>query len=416
MVLSVIRKKLKMKHYKKLAIGVLILLMIVGATGVSASAPDAGSAQGQSALAPLLVVPGWEQVNSNGFGDPNAGEVSALEVFNSYIYAGTNNPITPGPDLDGARIFRSANGTTWAPVTDPGFGNAHDTAPTAVLDMVVFGSYIYASTGRSANAAKIFRSLTGASGTWAPVVNTGFSNPDNHDIPALAVYNGKIYAGVTNTETGVQIWSSFNGGGSINDWDPVPPTETGPAPSSLTGLAVFDGALYGAVQSEGPIQIWNTYSTDWAPVNSDGLGDANNTTAGGMAVFGGYLYVGVGNTTSGAKLYRTNDAATWNPVTVTGLNGAGNQKVEAVFVFQNQLYVSAYNATTGIQLWRSPDGTLWERANQDGFGDSHNPGTNGSNASANFQGLLYMGTSNVTDGGELWRTQPQRVYAPLLRR
>jgi hypothetical protein len=71
---------------------------------------------------------------------------------------------------------------------------------------------------------------------------------------------------------------------------------------------------------------------------------------------------------------------------------------------------------TGIQLWRSTDGTLWERANQDGFGDSHNSGSNGSNATADFLGDLYVGTSNVVDGGELWRTQQHRTYLPIILR
>jgi hypothetical protein len=66
------------------------------------------------------------------------------------------------------------------------------------------------------------------------------------------------------------------------------------------------------------------------------------------------------------------------------------------------------------------DGTLWERANQDGFGDSHNSGSNWSNATAEFLGQLYVGTSNVVDGGELWRMgqqqQQQRIYLPLTLR
>lgn len=87
-----------------------------------------------------------------------------------------------------------------------------------------------------------------------------------------------------------------------------------------------------------------------------------------------------------------------------------------MFVFQNHLYVSVKNVQTGIELWRSTDGALWERANQDGFGDSHNSSSNGGNATADFLGHLYMGTSNVVDGGELWRMQQQYTYLPLILR
>ena len=58
-------------------------------------------------------------------------EVSALVTFNGHLYAGTTNSI------DGARIFRSPDGVTWTPVTQPGFGIAHDIAPPSILDLVV---------------------------------------------------------------------------------------------------------------------------------------------------------------------------------------------------------------------------------------------------------------------------------------
>jgi hypothetical protein len=50
-------------------------------------------------------VPGWRQVNVNGFGDPSTTVVSALEVFNGQLYVGTGN----WDDLDGrdrARLWR----------------------------------------------------------------------------------------------------------------------------------------------------------------------------------------------------------------------------------------------------------------------------------------------------------------------
>jgi hypothetical protein len=100
--------------FRKLAFAVLLILLVLIVAGVSAS---------------VQVVPGWQQVNSSGFGDPQAGEVSAVEAFNGYLYAGTHNPIDPGPQLDGAQILCSSDGETWIPVTDPGFGNDHDTAP-----------------------------------------------------------------------------------------------------------------------------------------------------------------------------------------------------------------------------------------------------------------------------------------------
>ena len=404
-----------MDHMKR-TIGVLVILLIAGVAGVSASGPDASSAHRYAVQELALGVPIWQQVNSNGFGDPQTGEVSALEAFNGYLYAGTHNPIDPAPLYDGAQIFRSSDGETWTAVTQPGFGNTHDTAPPAILDFIVFNSRLYASTGRG-NASQIWRSLNGV--TWAPMDVTGFSNPDNVDVSALAVYGGMIYAGVTNQVTGAQIWRSFTG--NNNEWTQVAPTVPGTAPASVTGFAVFefDGGLYAAVESEeAPAQIWRSYGGGWEIIVNDGFGNGNTTSTGGMAVFAGYLYVGAGNTADGAQLWRTSDGASWEQAITPGFGDPNNQKVEMVFVFQNQLYASVKNAGTGIELWRSMDGTLWERANQDGFGDSNNSSSNGSNATADFLGRLYVGTSNVVDGGELWRMQQQRTYTylPLILR
>ena len=379
-------------QHKKLIIGVLAICLVAGIAGVCAAAPA------------------WQQANSSGFGDPQASEVSALEAFNGYLYAGTSNP------TDGARIFRSQDGVTWTPVTQPGFGNPHDTAPPAILDLAVFNGRLYAGTGRG-NASQIWRTLNGV--IWAPVDVTGFSDPDNVDVTALAAYGGKIYAGVTNQVSGAQIWSSFSG--DNNSWTQVAPAVPGTIPASVTGFAVFNGALHAAIEfeSDAPAQIWRSYGGAWETIVSDGFGDSDTALTGGMAVFAGYLYVGAGNTASGAQLWRANDGTNWHQAITPAFGDPNNQKVAMVFVFQNQLYVSVKNAGTGMELWRSTDGTLWERANQDGFGDSNNSGTNWSNATADFLGHLYVGTANVVDGGELWRMQQLQqqynlTFLPLL--
>lgn len=388
-------------EHKKLFIGVLLLLLVAGIFGVSACAPEAGSPDSPGMVELVQAVPDWQQVNSNGFGDPQTGEVTALEAFNGYLYAGTHNPIDPAPLFDGAQIFRSSDGLTWTPVSQPGFGNSHDIAPPAILDFIVYNNQLYAGTGRG-NASQVWRSLNGT--TWAPMDVTGFSDPDNVAVTAFAVYDGRIYAGVTNQVTGTQIWSSFTG--DNNSWVQMTPGMPGMSPASVTGFAVFDfdAGLYAAVESEeAPAQIWRSYGSDWEVVVNDGFGDANTLFTGGITVFGGELYVGAGNAASGAQLWRTSDGATWEQAITPGFGDPNNQKVEMVSVFQNQLYVAVQNSVTGLEIWRLSDGMLWEQANQDGFGDINNTTTNRSNATADFMSQLYVGTSNIVDGGELWR-------------
>ncbi|OGO36371.1 MAG: hypothetical protein A2W35_07375 [Chloroflexi bacterium RBG_16_57_11] len=386
--------------YKKLAISLLVILLaasVAGASGFETGANRLSRPGGQK-LAPALI--DWQQANSNGFGDPLELEVSALEAFNGYLYAGTYNLVSPGPVpvFDGTRIYRSPDGVTWTPVTTPGFANPHDSAAPAILDFVVFGTRLYASTGRG-NAAQIWRASNGVS--WAPMVAAGFGDENIHDIAALAVYNSMIYAGASSQVNGARLYSSASG--DSNTWNPVTAPAATMAGAGVTGFATFGGALYAAVDSEAPVQIWRTSGGAWEVVVSNGFGDTNTTLTGGMAEFGGYLYVGAGNTVNGAKLFRTNGTG-FSPVSASFTADTNNTQVEMVSVFETYLYVSVKNTATGLEVWRTSDLVTWEQANLDGFGDSNNTSTNRSHASANFLNRFYVGTSNVAAGGELWRT------------
>lgn len=172
----------------------------------------------------------------------------------------------------------------------------------------------------------------------------------------------------------------------------------------ISSFVEFNGDQYAAVESaNGPAQVWLNIGSEWVEVVPDGFGDNNTTLLGGMAAFGGYLYVGAGNTVSGAQLWRTNDGVVWTQAISPGFGDANNLEVEIVYVENNTLYASVRNQVSGMELWRSLNGTTWEQANQDGFGDLDNTGSNNGNAITNFSCQLYVGTRNAVDGGELWR-------------
>ena len=404
-------------QHKKIIFGLIVIILAAGVAGVSASTPDASRAISHGGQELAQAVPGWQQVNSNGFGDPQVGEVSAVETFNGYLYAGTHNPSDPAQLFDGAQILRSPGGTAWTPVTQPGFGSSHDTRPPAILDLTIFKGYLYASTGRG-NAAQIWRSADGVN--WGRVVNAGFGDPDIVELTVMTEYGGWLYVGASKQDSEAQIWRTSTGDGTLSSWTQV---ALGADPAMVTGMVEFDGRLYAAVQSEtdSPAQIWRSYGGPWTTIVSDGFGDSSTTLTGGMAVFGGYLYVGAGNTEVGAQLWRSNDGENWSQAITPAFGDANNLKVEMVSVFQNQLYVSVKNEATGIEIWRSTNGTTWEQVNLDGFEDKNNTSSNFSNTSAGFLGQLYVGTSNGLDGGELWRKQQEgnipgefKSYLPLI--
>lgn len=396
--------------HKEFTMRVLVIFLLAGAAGILhtasqgypaprfVSAEDENQPDNAPVRAPRVQAPGWQQVNSSGFGDPQAVEVSALGVFNGYLYAGTHNA------LDGARIFRSQDGVTWSPASEPGFGEPHDIRTPAILDLTVFKEEIYAGTGRGDGPGQIWRSVNGS--TWAPMVIHGFGNPDTVDVTTFVEYGGMLYAGVTNLITGAQIWRSPTG--DNNSWKQVAPAVPGTDPAWVTGMAELNGVLYAAIESQAPAQIWSSDGVDWTTVVSDGFGSSSTTLTGGMAQFAGSLYVGAGDEVEGALLFRTSDGTSWDPAISPGFGDPNNQKVEMVFVFQQQLYISVKNLQTGLELWRSADGADWEQVNQDGFGDQKNSNSNASSAVSGFLGDLYVGTVNDIDGGEVWCYQEQQ--------
>jgi hypothetical protein len=53
----------------------------------------------------------------------------------------------------------------------------------------------------------------------------------------------------------------------------------------------------------------------------------------------------------------------------------------------------------GFNLWRSSNGTAWSLVSDDGFG---NPSNFGARTMASAPVGLFVGTTNLEEGGEVW--------------
>jgi sugar lactone lactonase YvrE len=336
-------------------------------------------------------VPGWEQINVNGFGVRANRGLAALEVFEGSLYAGTGNW------EQGGRVWRTADGVTWEPTSSTGFGMG--TTNSAIIDLIEFEGRLYAGTGWGGSSGQVWRSLDGT--TWEAVTTNGFGDGGNSAIDTFVVFNGKLYAGTGNSN-GAQIWRSKSGDG--NDWVQVAPDgDVGQGDSGVTAFAVFEGALYSAIEDDDIAQIWrSTDGSEWEAVVADGYENEENRLSGGFAEFGGYLYVGSGNEVDGAELWRSDDGTQWELAKGEGFGDPSNIKVQMVFVFDGWLYVGLDNPYIGMQVWRTDDGTEWEQVNLDGFGDSNNTFTLWSNGTTIFECRLTLGIWNEANGGEVW--------------
>ncbi len=352
-------------------------------------------------------VPGWSQVNINGFGYRGNGEVSAMAPFGGQLYAGTTNS-------NGAQLWRSSDGITWSAVMTNGFGNPKNVGIEHLLE---FNGSLYAGVWNSANTGcstsnggEIWRSADGS--TWSRVAQKGFDNdPLNAEIYRFAVFNNTLYAATWSwspTHAG-EIWSSTdgsawtiavpNGFGDINNW-------------ATTSLEAYNGYLYAGTYN--PItgsEVWRCStcsgpSTNWTEVNTAGFADAGNLATSSLATFGSYLYASTRHAAgAGAEVWRCTTCdvpASWTQVADNGLGKAATNGDGGLDVFNGQLHFVVDNRTTGAEVWRctSCDGTDWGQGGYAGFGD----GNNGLDAdkTAIFDSRLYIGTSNSGNGAEIW--------------
>jgi hypothetical protein len=302
----------------------------------------------------------WSQVNDDGFGDSDNMIIAHLIEFKNYLYAGTGN------DADGGEIWRSSNGTDWNQVASGGFG---DTDNDEIFRFAIFNNQLDASTWdwSQSKGTEIWRSSSGDTGTWSQVNATGFGDTDNQCATVLEVFNGYLYAGTFNSDTGGEIWRTSVG-------------------------------------------------TTWNQVNTDGFGDGNNHAASSFAVFNGYLYAGTENDTTGGQVWRcsTCDGSDWTQVVSNGFGSTNNRRAAALIASDNYLYCVTSNDETGAEVWHSSTGDSgdWEQVGPDGFGDSNNVSTNLDNAVAVFNDRLYASTSNWANGGQVWGGPLSTVVGP----
>ena len=338
----------------------------------------------------------WQQVNTDGFGDPLTVGVSALEVFDGQLYAGVTNW-----DL-GGQVWRLQKDGQWTPVSDAGFGSG--ALIPAVVDIIVFEGKLYAGAGWDAAAGQVWRSQNGSD--WTPITTDGFGHSDNIAITNFTVFKGMLYAGTGTASTGAQVWRSRNG--NSGSWTRVGIDESA-LTGNVTGFAVFKNVLYAAIEPAGglggTIQVWrSTNGSDWEAVTLDGFGDEFNESSGGLAEFRGYLYLGTRNVETGGQIWRTKNGLDWEVAVGNGFGDPSNIKIESLLRHNGRLYAATFNDLTGLQIWRSRDGTSWEQVTTDGFGDINNFATLWNNATAVRNGHILVGTWNYVTGGELWES------------
>lgn len=346
-----------------------------------------------------LGVPGWQQVNSSGFGIPANTGVPALASFNGNLYAGTINRSS------GAQLLRTASGITWTLVMSDGFGSTNN---VGIDRLTTFNGNLYAGTWANATSGgEIWRSNDGLN--WTRVVSQGFGDPTNGEVFQLAVFSNTLYASTwsyTSTH-GAEIWRSTDGLNwtrTISNGFGTPDTEDIPA------LTAFNGHLYAGTYnyhwtSEPSAYVggavWRTADGDtWEKVSTDGFGMPHNYEVSALAVFNGSLYAALANDASMASIYRCQicDGTDWLKVNESGFSSWA----EALFADGPWLYWAIPEPDRGETVFRSANGTNWERIAEMGFGTYNDSYSIWSNSLTSFNNHLYIGSGSAY-GGQIWK-------------
>jgi len=360
-------------------------------------------------------VPGWRQVNINGFGDRNNQEAIRLAVHDDHLFASTANQAT------GGEVWCSANGTEWNQVNLDGFGVISNTIAFVEGS---FNGYLYVGTTNNATGAEIWRCTTCDGNDWTRVVSNGFDDINNNTVQRVVVFSNTLYATVDNGVTGVEVWKSPTG--NADPWTQSNMDGFGnPQNTGAWAAAVFDGYLYVATAVAGDwtppdsfgVEVWRTDGgNNWVKVTPEGFGGRENV-AWDLVLAGGKLYLSLGNF-NGAQVWRCVicDGSDWEHV-VDGSFGT-NAFATVLFEYQNKLIATTTNNWTigenGIDVWRSEDGVHWIQISSQGFGDPCNAKV-GTGAIVEYKGMFYLGTQNWATGAELWQLLSQ-VYLPLVVR
>ena len=337
----------------------------------------------------------WEQVSTDGLGG-GAGNSTAVRMasFGGKIYTTIGNYDLPPT---GVKIFSSADGGVWTQVNTDGFGLATNIDGV----MAVFDSALYVGTDTIGLAqAQLWKTTNGT--TWTQVGTDGLGDLGNSRLIALGEFNSKLYIGMSNPITGVEVFSLDSAGNleQVNT-DGFDGTNTN---NSIWALEEYNGALYASTGTTATgAQIWKTTNgTSWSAVMQGGFGDVNNGSVSALFDFGGKLYAGTINSVTGTEIWRTATGdTTWEQVNTDGFGDAltiwsGDQ----VAVVNNTIYVGTRNDTRGAKLFTSTNGSTWTQEGSNGFGD---PANNYAMYAITFNGRIYLGISSQT-GAEIWRT------------
>ena len=222
----------------------------------------------------------------------------------------------------------------------------------------------------------------GSTQGWTQVVKGGFTDPNNSFGPFWTEFKGYLYISTSANASGSVFSGSKKAGGDIwrtadgVKWEQIGTAGLGNSHNNTFLFIVYRDQLYAVSNNinDHGIEIWVTSSgTEFTKIEAGGFGDPDNDWAYPF-VFQDRLILAVSNSKSGGEIWVSDDGMTFKNVVDGGMGHSGvtgfvgfNDPVHPDPIFHDQLYLGVSNPSDGGEIWRSADGLNWERVAEKGL-------------------------------------------------
>ena len=239
----------------------------------------------------------------------------------------------------------------------------------------------------------------------------GFGSIFNKGPRGTAIFNGSFVIGTANYEDDSSL--AFD-----QDW---------PAKEYLDKILGMSGDYNKELTSDG-CEIWSYDGQSWTQLVGDspealmpsGFSSEHEhcSEVGDIIEFKGFLYAGLRNHHEGCEIWRTRSInETWECVFNSGGGNINNVWAMKFNIFKDQLYMGTYNMADGTELFRTSDGITWEKVV--GIG-TKTPAGFGTKAKfycwsmKTYDEHIYVGAHGGSKGGYIYRSLNGIDWEPLI--
>jgi len=249
----------------------------------------------------------WTQIGGDSLNTSwGAGyeEVYAMATLGTNLYAGLGN------SANDAEVWKY-NGTTWTKIGGDSINSGWTTNYERVSSLTVFGGQIYAGLGNSTTDAEVWK--WNGTTAWTKIGGDGVNsswNTNYEQVESMTSYNGKLYAGLGNSTADAEMWEWNGTAWTQIGGDSISSSWIDGQYEQVKSLAVYNGRLYaGLGNSAGDGEVWELNGASWSRVGGSGVNGSwavnNVETVRAFSVYKGKLYAGLGDSANV-------DAAIWS--------------------------------------------------------------------------------------------------------